>query len=308
MVQLWIFAICAAGCGDHAGHASWRDSLFVPMRAASPSVSEVEYPPFSEGIFPCSRCHEGGDATVAPGSESSFAHALHLEEGLGCEDCHMPDGGADPAPAKVEFCRECHEDPAQGSEGVKAYFESIADGKGGYVIASRWASDELASHHPAHAKAKLSCDDCHGKPVNGPLVKPRSVPLMKRCIACHEERKVSVACDTCHTRTVAPQHADIVLHHAEEQRGCFGCHDPVNRDVLRLANGRSLRFERSYLLCGQCHGPKLRDWRVGLHGKRTGDWNGTKKYLLCVNCHSPHAPRFPPMTALPRPLRPEEIR
>jgi len=303
-----LLAILIAGCGDNAEHSSWRGALVAQVPAASSAISEFEYPPFSEGIFPCSRCHEGGDPVTDAPYTANFAHALHLEEGLGCEDCHMPDGGADPAAAKVEFCIECHEEPKAGSDGVRTYFDRIRDAKGGYAIPSRWASDELVAHHPAHAKAEISCEECHGKPVNGALVKPRSQPLMKNCVACHEKRKAPVECETCHTAIRDPQHKEIVLHHAEEQRDCFGCHDPADRDVLRLASGRTLPFEMSYLLCGQCHGPKLRDWRDGLHGKRTGEWGGKRKYLLCVHCHTPHDPRIKPMPAEQRPPRPEEIR
>ena len=285
----------------------------MQMPAATSVITELEYPPFSEGIFPCSRCHDGGGSATDDPNTSVFAHALHIEEGLGCEDCHMPDGGMDPAPAKVEFCLECHEDPKQGSDGVRNYFERIQGAKGGYAIPSHWASDELVAHHPAHAKAEIACDECHGSPVDGALVKPRSAALMTRCIACHEKMSESVQtapadCKTCHTRILAPMHAAISLHHAEEQRDCFGCHDRANRDRLRLASGRTLPFENSYLLCGQCHGPKLRDWRDGLHGKRTGEWGGKRKYLLCVHCHTPHDPRIKPMPAERRPARPEEIR
>ena len=37
-----------------------------------------------------------------------------------------------------------------------------------------------------------------------------------------------------------------------------------------------MSFAESYVLCGQCHGEKLRDWRAGVHGRRTGQWNGHK--------------------------------
>lgn len=280
----------------------------MPDGLPDAEASELAYPPFSEGIFPCSRCHEGGPATATAAPQPAFAHSIHIEEGIGCEDCHMPDGGQDPAPAGVEFCLECHDAPAEGSDGVRQYFASIQTGDGAYAIPSRWASDELRTHHPAHAKAGVACEACHGKPGTGVIAKPRSVPLMEACMACHTERKVAAKCETCHTRIRDPQHKSIALHHAENQRDCFGCHNPADRDKLRLANGSTLAFADSYLLCGQCHGPKLRDWRIGLHGKRTGEWDGKRKYLLCVHCHSPHEPRIPAVKALPRPPRPEEIR
>ena len=88
---------------------------------------------------------------------------------------------------------------------------------------------------------------------------------------------------------------------------CLDCHDAQNRDRLHLASGEPVAFTASYLLCGQCHGDKLRDWRIGIHGKRTGSWNGPKKYLLCVHCHNPHSPHFAPLKPMPPPTRPEDI-
>ena len=45
----------------------------------------------------------------------------------------------------------------------------------------------------------------------------------------------------------------------------------------------------------------------GVHGQRTGFWNGPKRYLLCLNCHWPHSPRFDALEPLPPPVRPEHI-
>jgi hypothetical protein len=103
-------------------------------------------------------------------------------------------------------------------------------------------------------------------------------------------------------------HEDIVLKHAEEQRWCLDCHNPADRDKLRMANGQLISFETSYNLCGQCHGTIFRDWKAGIHGKRTGFWNGKKQYRLCVHCHNPHNPRYKPIEPLPPPIRPDELK
>lgn len=124
-------------------------------------------------------------------------------------------------------------------------------------------------------------------------------------------------CSECHNedqppdprrRVLEDMHEEIALHHDEEHRWCLDCHDAGNRDRLRLANGTLVSFEESYRLCGQCHGDKYRDWRAGVHGRRTGAWNGAKQYLLCVHCHDSHAPRFRPLAPLPAPARPGESR
>jgi hypothetical protein len=119
-------------------------------------------------------------------------------------------------------------------------------------------------------------------------------------------------CTECHAdlppnpeRRELAMHQDIVLHHDEEHRWCLDCHDLNDRDHLRLASGTLVPFTESYRLCGQCHGTQFRDWREGIHGKRTGYWDGTKRYLLCVHCHNPHSPRFASLAPLPPPVRPQ---
>ncbi|MGE5190486.1 MAG: hypothetical protein ACM3NF_10555 [Gemmatimonadota bacterium] len=122
-------------------------------------------------------------------------------------------------------------------------------------------------------------------------------------------------CSQCHAdmtpnpkrRKLTEEHTNIVLNHGPG-RWCLDCHDLTNRDRLHLISGEKIRFDESYRLCGQCHGDKYRDWKVGVHGKRTGFWNGKKEYLLCAHCHNPHSPRFRPLQPLPPPVRPEHIR
>jgi hypothetical protein len=121
-------------------------------------------------------------------------------------------------------------------------------------------------------------------------------------------------CSDCHDptlpvktkrRTLKTAHQEIELHHDEEHRWCLDCHDTTNRDVLHLASGETVPFEESYRLCGQCHGDKYRDWRAGVHGRRTGNWDGEKQYLLCVSCHNAHSPHFAPLTPEAPPPKPE---
>lgn len=122
-------------------------------------------------------------------------------------------------------------------------------------------------------------------------------------------------CSDCHgeiasnpqRRELVEMHDDINFDHDSENRWCLACHYESNRDSLVLAGGKLLGFNESYKLCGQCHGPKIRDWKLGIHGKRTGNWNGQKEYLLCVHCHDPHSPKIKKLEAMPAPRRPENI-
>jgi hypothetical protein len=121
------------------------------------------------------------------------------------------------------------------------------------------------------------------------------------CSDCHAELEPNS------TRRELEFHTEIkIIGHAEHERWCLDCHDADDRDKLRLLNGTEAEFIKSYRLCGQCHGTIYKDWRAGVHGKRTGKWDGPKQYLLCTACHNPHNPRFKSLVPKPVPVRPEE--
>lgn len=123
------------------------------------------------------------------------------------------------------------------------------------------------------------------------------------CSECHADMEPNLE-----RRELEEFHDDIVLEHDEENRWCMACHDAENRDMLHSASGELIDFKESYKLCGQCHGPKLRDWKEGIHGRRTGNWNGRKEYLLCAHCHDPHSPKYKKMKPEPPPKRPGRIK
>ena len=124
------------------------------------------------------------------------------------------------------------------------------------------------------------------------------------CSECHEDIEPNPE------RRELEEHTEIAetFDHAKEQRWCLDCHNANDRDKLRLVNNKLISFEESYFLCGQCHGTIFRDWKVGVHGRRTGEWNGKKTYRLCVHCHNPHNPRFKPIKPLPPPIKPGQIK
>ena len=136
--------------------------------------------------------------------------------------------------------------------------------------------EEIEVPPPPFSEGVFPCSDCHDPtlPVNT------------------KRRELSMA------------HQEIKLQHDVEHRWCLDCHSAADRDKLHLASGELIEFTESYKLCGQCHGDKYRDWRAGVHGRRSGNWDGHKTYLLCVHCHNSHSPAFKPLKPLPPPNRP----
>jgi hypothetical protein len=142
-----------------------------------------------------------------------------------------------------------------------------------------------------------------GKAAEFPVPAPPFTEGIFPCMQCHESMPPNPQ-----RRELTEMHTDIIFTHDAKHRWCLDCHDLQNRDELRLASGTLVPFTESYRLCGQCHGTQYRDWKSGIHGKRTGYWDGPKRYLLCVNCHNPHSPHFAPLKPLPPPVRPQFLR
>jgi formate-dependent nitrite reductase cytochrome c552 subunit len=124
---------------------------------------------------------------------------------------------------------------------------------------------------------------------------------------------IGVACATCHApgsavalaaRKGVPEgfHGEIRVVHGNLQ--CASCHDPVNRSLLRLAHGEGVEMGDVMRLCGQCHGPHLRDFEKGSHGGARGYWDRTRGPSVrnsCVACHAAHAPVYPLVLPAPPP-------
>lgn len=98
------------------------------------------------------------------------------------------------------------------------------------------------------------------------------------------------------------------LTHGGANLWCLDCHSAEDRNSLHKLNGELLTFNQSQLLCGQCHGPILKDWEFGAHGRTNGYWNrdmdseNMSIRMLCVECHIPHSPAFANRMPKPGPV------
>lgn len=173
---------------------------------------------------------------------------------------------------------------------AQAAKEKYFDRSGRLIVEEKSAADQLRTYETGNRQPSQSF----------PVPPPPFSDWVFPCSNCHAEMEPNLE-----RRELEYEHTDIVLNHAEGQRWCLDCHNPDDRDKLRLVSGEVIPFTESYRLCGQCHGDKYRDWREGIHGKRTGYWNGDKEYLLCAHCHNPHDPGFKPMKPMPPPDRPD---
>lgn len=189
--------------------------------------------------------------------------------------------------------------------GIVALFVLIMIGLSFFVL-PEISEDAYAAHGTNWLHSKKTF-----KPIKNELTSISPPPFRKQeifpCTDCHDKTE-DMKPAKMKKRVLKEEHRDIVLKHDEKNRWCLDCHSVQNRDRLHLANGTLVEFKDSQRLCGQCHGDKLRDWKVGVHGRRTGFWNGPKKYLLCVHCHNPHSPHFKPIKPKPAPINQKLIK
>ncbi len=119
------------------------------------------------------------------------------------------------------------------------------------------------------------------------------------CMDCHEDDDINVG----KIRPLTDEHDDIVLDHGGGRFWCLTCHNLKNMDYFRSMTEERIDFNKPYLLCGQCHAPRQKDWFYGGHGKRIGNWKGKKVGLSCTECHDSHSPSIKPKPPDPPPKR-----
>ncbi|MGZ3419806.1 MAG: cytochrome c3 family protein [Polyangiales bacterium] len=118
-------------------------------------------------------------------------------------------------------------------------------------------------------------------------------PIRAACVTCHSQRKPEKLPEK--PEDLKQFHNGLVFAHGTNR--CASCHVIGDQDSLRLADGTLIPNREAMRLCGQCHGPQLRDYQHGSHGGMNGTWDlasGARTRNHCVDCHDPHIPRFQP--------------
>ena len=184
----------------------------------------------------------------------------------------------------------------------------------GFILLLSYSGSVFAGQGETHAKAPKEevPFDIPVEEIAKYLAPMNELKLLKdlefeSCSECHDEdwetNPERRALDEPHD-----EYPGKFVNHDSKNRWCLDCHSTKNRDKLRLINGKLIEFKEYYRLCEQCHKRIYREWKMGVHGKRTGYWNGEKEYMHCAQCHNPHNPPFKPLEPMPVPRTPEKVR
>ncbi len=148
------------------------------------------------------------------------------------------------------------------------------------------------------------CQDCHRKNIRGVSSQAEKGNLFSNNEKGDLLLGTYVRLPDPEPRILVRMHKKKRIKHAE-WHWCLNCHSTDERNNLKLITGENVPFEQSHKLCGQCHGSIFRDWKLGIHGRRVGQWNGERIYLLCAHCHDPHMPKFKQLAGENIPKRPD---
>ena len=131
-----------------------------------------------------------------------FNHAAHIKRGLSCVFCHQSVQKAEFAgipPLKV--CATCHRGKVSDSPEAEKVREFVKERKEIPWHRIYQVPTHVNFSHRRHvALGKLQCETCHGnvRESSTPQLRPAVAISMTRCMACHDQRKVSTDCLACH--------------------------------------------------------------------------------------------------------------
>lgn len=216
-------------------------------------------------------------------------HAAHLAKDLLCTDCHDPEEKGDPKIPDVKICQDCHTDLTKEPERVQAYFNSARQSDGSYRFSRLAYNPDLIMRHPAHAKAKVDCEQCHGKPSDRSFERPAALDLKGRCMDCHSERKASLDCATCHKETRKDRKPGS---HDDAFRRTHGGQAPEGWRTAVTGRSTCVLCHEVPQGCNSCHQQSMpgshrtAGWRM-THGRGVSDaLDDPFQETSCALCHA----------------------
>jgi DmsE family decaheme c-type cytochrome len=273
---------------SQAGYAaSGNKQAATVQKAAAPDPGDFV------GSDVCATCHADVAKKFETNPHSKLA-LMHGGQGATCESCHGPG---------------------------KAHVESGGDATKIKQISKMSPKDVDATclnchagTHPnflrsPHAKAGVSCTNCHSVHSPGAEANLLRVAQPKLCFSCHADVKPAfdmpfhhrvneglIQCSDCHDphgtfgnnniKSTADQNAICTKCHAETRgpwvfehavvkgEGCMACHTPHGSQNPRLLNVANINQ-----LCNQCHSPVSASTVHGMNA-------GSAERVSCITCHT----------------------
>ena len=252
-------------------YAAWGQRLFIVVAVALTVVALSSY---TAGPSFCANCHAKSTAVKA------LQASAHKD--IDCLECHQSAGISGVLLQKVDYSRWLwvyattnKVEPATAPIADGACLRCHSDVRSKTV--SRYS---IKMRHSDVIQNGARCVDCHNSVAHPGAVKPVREPSMSNCIRCHNAKKASAECATCHEEDVGttirePKRDRIKAGIFVNWDFCYRCHEQKP--------------------CTQCHGvqmPHPPDWVAKAKHARPAFTNRK----VCWRCHDiPSAPLQPAM-------------
>jgi len=217
----------------------------------------------SEPIF-CTSCHEM--------QEHFKTWQVSTHKNVGCEDCHVMPGFANMVKTKLMANKMVVQHFRGGveTEAIKGHVPDV-NCKKCHQDTTEWVTyHSLKISHKKHWNMEVGCTFCHDRVVHGPQAATINPPKMATCFKCHDGRRASNDCNTCHVtlgsnpKTMTAEWIQAHKHEATSgKEDCSKCH---TNDF-----------------CSSCHrtvSPHPPQWLETSHVEE-----GRKKRATCNQCH-----------------------
>jgi hypothetical protein len=195
--------VCVAALAFAGGVGCQLYERNVPQGSSAPLL-----PGQSNAVFTTARptfaaaLNDFLDRRPDPVQPIEFPHVIHVGKQIACtEYCHesVTTGPVAGLPS-VRTCMVCHNTIATDKPRIQRITQMREKGEDlawqrvfGYTQQAH-----VKFNHAPHIRAKVECATCHGN-VAEQTVAERSVDhTMGFCVNCHNERKASIDCLTCH--------------------------------------------------------------------------------------------------------------
>jgi DmsE family decaheme c-type cytochrome len=184
----------------------------------------------------CLECHTYGE------EHSNFARAAHLQNNVGCIDCHSPHHAAESQYLmklkQPQLCYTCHLETKQ--QFLRPFHHRVNEGLVQCTDCHNPHGGFLTRQLRASSAQDVACFKCHTDKA-GPFVYEHLVVKTEGCISCHtphgssnarllKRSQVNLLCLECHAFTVDPGAPPIPTFHnqAQKYQACTLCHTNIH--------------------------------------------------------------------------------
>ena len=196
VVTVCVVALAAGvGCRFYEPALSARDAAPPPLPGQPTGVFTTARPTIGAAV------NEFLNRRPAARQPIELPHNVHAGKEIACEYCHE---GVDKGPVAglpaVSTCMICHEAIATDRPRIQAITALRDRGldlawQRVYGFANE---DHVRFNHAPHIRARVDCATCHGNVAEMTVAQPVVEHTMGFCVNCHNQRKASVDCLTCH--------------------------------------------------------------------------------------------------------------